>query len=196
MTFDLTGKHDMVNDEVHEMASLYTLGLLEPELAAGFERHLEGGCAVCASEVRGFTEATAQVLSAVKDASPPDRLRQELLSRIGGSPSAHLIFRAGEGQWQDSAHPGLAVKQLFVDPSTGNVTSLLRMKAGAVVPPHRHFGAEHCYVLEGDLVFSDHTLYAGDYEVAHESTDHSPATTRNGCLLLIMNNPGSQLLAQ
>jgi anti-sigma factor ChrR (cupin superfamily) len=194
MNLDPTGKHDMVNDEVHEMASLYTLGLLEPELAAGFERHLEG-CAVCESEVRGFTEATAQVLGAVKEAAPPDRLRQELLNRIGGSPSAHLVFRAGEGEWRDSAYPGLAVKQLFADPSTGNVTSLIRMKAGAIYPPHRHFGVEHCYVLEGDLLFDDHTLYAGDYEVAPESTDHSPVSTRNGCLLLIMNNQGDQLLA-
>jgi anti-sigma factor ChrR (cupin superfamily) len=69
------------------------------------------------------------------------------------------------------------------------------MTAGAVYPPHRHFGPEHCYVLEGDLIFDGHALYAGDYEVAVEATDHSPVTTRHGCLLLIINNQRAQLPA-
>ena len=117
------------------------------------------------------------------------------MKRIGPSAPPPVIYRAGEGEWQDSGFPGLTLKQLFVDPFTGNATLLLRMTAGAVVPRHRHFGLEHCYVLEGDLVFDDHTLYAGDYEVAAESIDHSPATTRHGCLLLIMNNQRDQQLA-
>jgi hypothetical protein len=195
VSLNLAGKHDMASDEIHEVASLYSLGLLEPELAAGFERHLEGGCAVCESEVRGFTEATAEVLTSFEYAEPPGRVREELLKRIGRSAAAPAIFRAGEGHWQDSDFPGLTVKRLFADSSTGNVTSLIRMTAGAVYPPHRHFGLEHCYVLEGDLVFADHTLYAGDYEVAAETTDHSLVTTRHGCLLLIMNNQRDQLLA-
>jgi hypothetical protein len=49
--------------------------------------------------------------------------------------------------------------------------------------------------LEGDLVFDDHTLYAGDYEVAAGSIDHSPSTTQHGCLSPIMNNQRDQLLA-
>ena len=195
MSFDPSAQHHTANDEIHEVASLYSLGLLEPELAAGFEQHLEGGCPVCESEVRGFTEATAEVIAALEYAGPPERVREELLTRIGRSASAAVIFRAGEGEWQESDFPGLTFKQLFADPSTGNVTSLIRMTAGAVYPPHRHFGAEHCYVLEGDLVFHDHTLHAGDFEVAAEDTDHSPVTTRHGCLLLIMNNQRDQLLA-
>jgi anti-sigma factor ChrR (cupin superfamily) len=195
MSLNLTGNHDMATDEIHEVASLYSLGLLDPELSTAFERHLDGGCTVCESEVCGFTEATAQVLTAFEGAEPPARVRDELMKRIGRSAPSPVIYRAGEGEWQDSGFPGLTLKQLFVDPVTGNVTSLLRMTAGAVCPPHRHFGLEHCYVLEGDVVFDDHTLYAGDYEVAAESIDHSPATTRNGCLLLIMNHQQDQQLA-
>ena len=195
MSFDPTRKHSAANDEIQETASRYSLGLLEPESAADFERHLESGCPVCEWEVRGFNEATAQVLASLEPAEPPGRVREELLKRIGRSAPNPLIFRAGEGQWSDSGFPGLTVKQLFVDSSTGNVTSLIRMAAGAIYPPHRHFGLEHCYVLEGDLMFDDHTLHAGDYEVASETNDHSPVTTRHGCLLLIMNNQRDQLLA-
>jgi len=185
----------MANDEIHEVASLYALGLLEPEFAAGFERHLESGCPVCESEVRGFTEATAQVFSALESAPPPAAIRVKLLERIGQSHSGSVIFRAGEGQWLETGVPGLSLKQLFVDPATGNVTSLIRMAPGAIIRPHQHVGLEHCYVLEGDVVFDDHTLNAGDYEVASETTDHSLATTRHGCLLLIMNNQHDQLPA-
>jgi hypothetical protein len=195
VSFDPARNHDMANDEIHEMASLYSLGLLEPELAAGFERHLEHGCLVCESEVRGFNEATAEVLVGLEYAEPSGRVREELLKRMGQSASAGAIFRAGEGEWQESGFTGITSKQLFVDSSTGNMTSLIRMTAGALYPPHRHFGLEHCYVLEGDLVFDDHTLYAGDYEVATWAADHSPVTTTHGCLLLIMHNHGDQLLA-
>jgi anti-sigma factor ChrR (cupin superfamily) len=69
------------------------------------------------------------------------------------------------------------------------------MAPGAIYPPHRHFGLEHCYVLEGDLVFDDYTLHAGDYEIASAATEHSLVTTQHGCLLLIMNNRGDQLVA-
>jgi quercetin dioxygenase-like cupin family protein len=203
VSFDETGKHEMVNDEIHEIASLYTLGLLDPELAAGFERHLDGGCAVCRSELSGFNEAAGRVLEAIEYAEPPSRLRDELLKRIasdlraplGQSAPAGAIFRAAEGEWQESDIPGVRVKQLFVDPTSGSVSKLIRLAAGAIYPPHRHLGLEHCYVLEGDLVFDDHTLYAGDYEVAAGSTDHSLGTTKHGCLLLIINNQQVQLLA-
>ena len=199
MSFDPGRNHHTANDEIREVASLYSLGLLEPETASGFERHLERGCRVCESELRGFSEATAQVFAALECDEPPGRIREELLQRIEPSSFAPalapLIFRAGEGQWQDSGFPGTTVKQLFVDSSTGNVTSLIRMMPGAVYPPHRHFGLEHCYVLEGDLIFGDHTPYAGDYEVASGSTDHSRVTSRHGCLLLLTNNQRDQVLS-
>ena len=193
--FDTVKKHDVANDEIHDMASMYSLGLLEPELATRFEGHLDGGCTLCASELRGFNEATAALIAEMDHVDPPGRIRDELLKKIGQPSVSSTIYRAGQGEWQTSGISGLSFKQLFVDSSTGNVTSLIRMTAGTVYPPHRHFGLEHCYVLEGDLAFRDHTLHAGDYEVASPDTDHSPVTTQYGCLLLIMNNQGDQLLA-
>lgn len=195
MNFDTVKKHVEASDEIQETASLYSLGLLEPELATRFERHLDGGCTLCASELRGFNEATAAVIAEMDHVDPPGRIRDELLKKIAQPSFSFTIYRAGQGEWQDSGISGFSFKQLFVDSSTGNVTSLIRMTAGTVYPPHRHVGLEHCYVLEGDLAFHDHTLYAGDYEVAAAATDHSPVTTHNGCLLLIMNNQGDQLLA-
>lgn len=77
----------------------------------------------------------------------------------------------------------------------GNVTQLVRLAPGAKYPPHRHAGLEHCYVLEGDLVSDVHTIYAGDYEINSPHTDHLPVSSKNGCLLLIINNQRDTLLA-
>jgi hypothetical protein len=43
-------------------------------------------------------------------------------------------------------------------------------------------------VLEGDLVFHDHVLQAGDYEVAMASAAHSTVTSVHGCVLLLTND--------
>jgi hypothetical protein len=48
-------------------------------------------------------------------------------------------------------------------------------------------------VLEGDLVFEDHTLAAGDYAAGSPDQDHTSATTVNGCLLFIVHNSWDQL---
>ena len=183
-------RHEAVTDKIRDQAAFLSLGLLEPEEARRFEAHLKE-CPVCEAEVRACAEVAADLAESLPEARPRPSLRQEVLGRAA---SASVLMRAGDGAWQ-SPFPGVEVRQLFVDPATRNVTSLVRMKAGAVYPSHRHARLEHCYVLEGDLVFSDHTLLAGDYEVSGPKNDHSSVTTTAGCLLLIINNQGDQLLA-
>jgi len=62
------------------------------------------------------------------------------------------------------------------------------MEPGAIYPSHHHSQVEHCYVMQGDLVFEDHVLNSGDYEAAQPGTDHSPVTTKSGCLLFLVHN--------
>jgi anti-sigma factor ChrR (cupin superfamily) len=76
------------------------------------------------------------------------------------------------------------------------VTSLVRVAAGAIYPAHLHNGVEHLYVLDGDIVFDDHTLSSGDYEMRPANSQHSSATTApgEGCLLLVINSGRDQFL--
>ncbi len=163
--------------------------MLEAPEASTFEGHL-AECDVCRAEARAFGEVSSELASALPVSRPAPRVKAELLRR-----TAPLRFRirADEGAWQATPFAGVEVRQLFVDASTGNITSLVRLAAGAKYPPHRHAGLEHCYVLDGDLVFTDHTLHAGDYEVNAPGTDHSPVTSHAGCLLLIINNQDDQV---
>ena len=185
-------RHKAVTDRVRERASFYRLGLLESAEASAFEHHL-AECEVCGTEARELGDAAAEFAFGLVESRPGPRVREQLLRRSAPRP---VLIRHGEGDWQVTGYDGVEAKQLFVDAATGNVTSLVRMAARATYPPHRHAGHEHCYVLEGDLVFDDHTLFAGDFEVNAPFTGHSPVTTVNGCLLLLTNNQGDQLLAQ
>ncbi len=175
--------HETVTEEIQEQAALFSLGLLDPEDAGRFESHARD-CAVCAAELRACHELVVDVALASPDAAPPPGLRDEVL-RLAGAPA--VVVRAGDGAWQ-SPFPGIQVKKLFFDPNSLNTTWLVRMAPGGVYPSHRHAGLEHLYVLEGDVVFADHTLHPGDYEVRGPATRHSSATTAQGCMLLVINN--------
>jgi anti-sigma factor ChrR (cupin superfamily) len=181
--------HTRVTDEVRDMASAYALGLLEAPASAEFEQHLSE-CAVCRSETAAFREITGELAYAAPLVEPPARLKRDLLQRVSAT---RVLVRADEGAWQKTPFPGIEVRRLFVDRVTGTVTSLLRVAVGAVYPAHRHAGMEHVYVIDGDLVFNDHTLETGDYEVNPGSTGHSSITTKTGCLALVIHNVSDEV---
>jgi anti-sigma factor ChrR (cupin superfamily) len=174
---DLTG-------EVQELASTYALGLLEPDESAEFEQHLTA-CPVCQSEVRSFRDVAGELAYAAAPVEPPPDLKKRLLRQV--APHS-VVVRADESAFQATPFPGVEIRRLFVDKVTGAVTTMLRAAAGAIYPPHQHGGIEHVYVIDGDLIFDDHTLETGDYEVSKSSTHHSAITTKTGCLALIVHH--------
>jgi len=188
MIFEVQAKHEAVTVELREWALLYSLGLLDPDMASGFQQHLEAGCAVCQSELREFREAAAQTVYALPEAAPHPRVREKLLSQVSGVRPKRTVLRSHEGEWKATPFAGVTSKLLFFDRETGMTTSLVRMTAGSVFPSHHHAGPEHSYVLEGDVRFEDHTLQPGDYEVALPASAHTSITTTRGCLLLIVNH--------
>ena len=99
-------------------------------------------------------------------------------------------------EWQATAFEGISMARLFEDPVRGEVASLIRMMPGSHYPSHRHAAVEHCLVIEGDIVFEDHTLFAGDYSAGGQDWDHTSATTKNGCLLFVVHHIQDQLQAQ
>ena len=64
------------------------------------------------------------------------------------------IKRAGDdGGWTPIDFPGVEIKVLHTDATSGAMTVLTRLSPGAVIPRHRHTAAdETAYVIEGDFV--------------------------------------------
>ncbi len=180
--------HESVTDEIREQAALHALGLLEPEQARAFERHLES-CPTCAAELRALAGTAAELPLALPAAAPDPALRQKLLHRVAPQPTLKdHVMRASGGKWAPTGLAGVDVKQLFANSAKDEVTMLMRMTPGATFPAHRHAGPEQCYVLEGEVRIGDLVLRAGDYGCAPADTIHPVTTSPLGCLLLIISS--------
>ena len=178
-----------------EMASLYALGLLDESEPSALEQHLNS-CSVCAAEVRESGELAVQLAATIPPSLPPAGLRQRVLTEAVLPRGVLALVRGENTRWQPTAFAGVSTAKLFEDPVRGELASLIRMIPGARYPSHHHHASvEHCYVLEGDLVFEDHTLTAGDYSAGSPNNDHGSATTTQGCLLFIVHNLRDQVHA-
>jgi anti-sigma factor ChrR (cupin superfamily) len=175
--------HRWLTEELRDLASTYALGIGETIETREFEQHLPG-CAVCEAEVRAMRGVTAQLAHEAPLIRPAPRLKTALLAKLAAE---HRVVRAAEQAWE-TPFPGIEIRRLFIDKVTGTVTTLLRAAAGAVYPAHRHGGLEQVFVINGDLIFDDHTLETGDYEASREATEHSSITTKDGCLALIVHH--------
>jgi anti-sigma factor ChrR (cupin superfamily) len=187
--------HTATDEEARGQAALYALGALDTEEARAFEEHLGAGCAACAAGVEEFGAAVASLAEAAPPAEPPAGVRARLLARTkedgrgrGESPGAgFFILRAGEGEWAETEDEGVSYKLLFADRARGTVTTLVRLRPGARIPPHRHLGVEQCLVLEGDLRSGPYTMGAGDFNCSLPDSIHDELTTDGGALLLLVS---------
>jgi len=100
--------------------------------------------------------------------------------------AAFVSVRAYEGQWV-SMGEGLTAKFLNEDKEHNRTTMLVKMEAGSSYPAHSHSGVEELFVLEGDCLIGSELLRSGDYHRAHGGSEHSSASTENGCMMLIIS---------
>ena len=184
----------MAQCEHQDRASLYALGLLDESESLTFRQHLNS-CALCAGEVRNSDHLTVELAKTIPASTPPNSLRDRVLREAVLPRGVVALTRCGQMNWQSTPFEGVSMARLYEDPVRGELASLVRMAPGAKYPPHKHACLEHCYVIEGDLVFDDHTLFAGDYSAGGTDDDHTAATTIKGCLLFIVHNLRDQVHA-
>jgi hypothetical protein len=103
-------------------------------------------------------------------------LRRRLLRRVAAAGPAHLTIApddASDGsRWQPFAE-GIRIRVLHR--GEGTLSYLLRLDAGACLPPHRHRQDEECVVLEGRLRIGDDVVVpAGGYHLARAGSLHAP----------------------
>ena len=168
-------------------ARLYALGMLDEAESQQFEQHLST-CKSCEMEVRQSGEIAVALAEGVPLSAPSAALRDRVFREAALPKGVSALVRGSALQWQPTPFAGVFTAKLYADSVSGGRASLLRVEPGAKYPSHHHSHVEHCYVLEGDVVFSDHTLYAGDYEAASAGMDHSAVTTNTGCVLFLVHN--------
>ncbi len=99
------------------------------------------------------------------------------------SLASHYI-RGAEVPWTKMTQaPGVEVKVLYQDESTGVFTGLFRIPAGGVVPDHVHRALEQTYVLEGSLEDHEGVATTGNYVWRPPGSRHD-AHAPKGCVAL------------
>src|SRR5215210_2346927 len=75
-------KHESINEEGRETATLYALGALSQVEARAFESHIAEGCSACENEAAEFEQAAALIGLNAPAVTPPIYLRDMLVARI------------------------------------------------------------------------------------------------------------------
>lgn len=164
--------------------ALYVLGALEEEEERALcDAHLEtcGSCRDAAAQLRRTAEDLALAAPPV---DPPPDLLERVLRRIreDGAPG-HALQQETTRAWIPAGE-GVEISPLWLDRERERHSLLIRMRAGARLPAHRHGGPEECFVVRGDIEDGSVRLREGDYVRFEAGTEHA-VTTRGGCTLLV-----------
>lgn len=185
----------MTSDRLEELAACSALDACDLFERRALRRLVESAAAP-ADIVDEMVEVAALVGLSVDEVEPPPLARNRLLDRL--EPKSVKIFstapigglqtftvRADEGDWQASGE-GVEIKHLYTDFGRGTQSFLLRLGAGAALPPHRHPSIEEILVLTGDCRINGETLLPGDYRCALPGSVDRSLTTETGTTVFIV----------
>lgn len=119
--------------------------------------------------------------------APPAGMFASIEARIAEAKAAlpgTVTMRAATYDWQPVSE-GIDQAILWVNEKAKRTSFLIRMQPGASYASHEHEDDEECLVIEGDLVFGDLVLEAGDFHFAPRGRTHPPAYSPSGCLLFV-----------
>lgn len=185
-------------EQMMELAALYSLGALNTDEARAFEQLLAQDETLRA-ECQTLDAVVADLALCANEATPSPMTREKLLARIAEpdsepnvvaavastTPPLNVDIRVQEGQWMQLSEK-VFCKTLFVDPQTGLVTSLVKLEPGGYLPRHRHLGFEQTLVVEGDCIVNNQVFYPGDFRIRTHDTEDSKVTTEHGTLIMLI----------
>ena len=178
----------MIPDDIQALALADAIGALDPDERRDLEARLAALPPSVRAEVVQLYDASVEIAASVNGIEPSPAVRDALLARIA-APSNHTIT-ATDGEWVDTAVPGLRKKILAIDRERDRITMLIKAEPGARYPAHRHSGPEECYVIRGSLVVEGRLLRAGDFHHAEGDSDHGEIWTDEGAEVLLVASAG------
>ncbi len=107
----------------------------------------------------------------------------------GLAPLASRYVAVAGVPWTPTGHPGVDMKILLEDKSTGLLTALVRFAPGATLPDHEHVEIEQSYLLEGELHDHEGTCKAGDFVWRPAGSRHDAHAPKGALLLAFFLKP-------
>jgi anti-sigma factor ChrR (cupin superfamily) len=110
------------------------------------------------------------------------------------APMASRLVDVDALPWQATRYPGIEVKPLLFERSSGLASSVMRMAPGAILPDHEHVLIEQTWVLEGHLVDLDGPdkgieCKAGQFIWRPAGSRHSAWAPQGGLMLAFFQIP-------
>lgn len=135
--------------------------------------------------------ALALALSVPLADGPRPQVRERLLNRIMAPPAPPgFSFRyEADADWLPHPVPGIRMKVLALNRTSGYTTLLFDVAPGTRFPPHHHSGPEECYVVSGSLETCGRQLGPGDFVHADGDTDHGGLYSAEGCRVILIVPP-------
>lgn len=174
----------MIPDDIEALALADAIGALDPDERRDLEARLAALPSNVRAEVAHLYDTGVEIAASVAVEEPSPAVRDALLARVA-APFNHTITST-EGNWVQTAVPGVRMKILAIDRARDRVTMLLKGEPGARYPAHRHSGPEECYVISGSLNIEGRVLRAGDFHHAEGDSDHGEAWTDEGMEVLLV----------
>jgi putative transcriptional regulator len=199
---------NFVDEKITEHAAMRALGMLSQPEALVFEESLKDEREGYDEELAAFDAVVAALAFGAPEQTPSKRTRNRLLLSIASEAETAEIpvvqpkpviapryysVKMDEGQW-DQVAEGVFIKTLFVNPTLGSITALVKLAPGTRLPRHRHPGIEESIVIEGDCRVNGEILRPGDYRRAMEGTTDSEVTTERGTVFLMMTTRKVEIL--
>ena len=100
-------------------------------------------------------------------------------------PLASRFVNVDALPWKPTQCPGVDIKILLQDETSGLMTALFRWAPGATLPLHEHVEIEQTYVLKGSIVDDEGAATEGNF-VWRPSGNRHIATAPDGALVLAM----------
>jgi anti-sigma factor ChrR (cupin superfamily) len=175
------------------LVALDALGMLDEAERLELEQALVGS-ADLRQEHQSLCDIAAALPLALPLQTPSPAVRERITAHASRSVSrrsaeqntADLHFIDSNEAWQPHPIPGITVKVLSVDQSTGVATLLIKAAPGTTYPAHHHSGSEGCYVIEGEVLVAGRRIGPGDFHLADADSDHDPLYTETGATVLLV----------
>ena len=198
---------NIADEKTTEQAAMYALGMLSQSEARSFEEGLKDERDGYTEELASFDDVVAALSLSAPERRPPDRVRKRLLLAVAAEaetaeipvvspqsfPPPFSSIKIDEGNW-DQVADGVFIKTLFVNPTLGSVTALVKLAPGTCLPRHHHQGIEESIVIEGDCRVNGEIFNPGDYRRAMEGTVDSEVTTERGTIFMLMTTRDAKIL--
>ena len=175
----------MIPDDVQALALADVIGALDPDERRDLEARLAALSPSVRAEVAHLYDASVEVAASALGEEPSPGVRDALLARV--ALAVNDTITSTDGEWVETALPGLRMKILAIDRARDRVTMLLKGEPGARYPAHRHSGPEECYVISGSLHVEGRD--PAGWRIFHHAegdSDHGELWTEEGVEVLLV----------